>query len=203
MAWIRLNPATVVESGAIIAAIYVVATSIRNQSFLFSTQGAHGLLSASLVALCVTYFTISHSLKGRATWVERIAISMASLMSSIFIYEALYSVGFLNISQYIGFWGVPYWSDILKQSGINGVITATAGYLMLFMFQFTGIRYMRMSKWFLIDLAASLTVFSIWIIIGYPQYFETDGATQLAAFIINSASKFPVYLLPATLYIGD
>lgn len=199
--------AEVTEYGAVGVAAYIAIRSIVLGSWLFNNQGPHGILAATMVSLFLAYAVVSRCLKVKgAGSVERMAISAATTLSAIELYELFYNGGFLTLRSFL--WlgnSLPFLSILVQQ---NTVLTIL-GFLVLFFLMFSGIRFMRLNRVFYADLVLSVVVFGAWIAVGYPQFFgngcpnyvDCHPPYALQGYLFNTATKFLIDLLPATLYL--
>lgn len=196
-----------VEYCAVGIGIYLALRSVWERTWLFDSSGPHGILSATMISLFFAYAAVSRCLRVLGAGpVERMAIAAATTLAAIELYELFYNGGFLTVTSFL--WlgnSFPYLSVLVQGS----TILTVAGFLVLFLLMFTGIRYMRLNRFFYTDLALSLLTFGLWIAVGYPQFFGNGCPNYtnchppyaLEGYLFNSVSKFFVDLLPATLYV--
>ena len=163
--------------------------------------GIGGFFWTSWIAFALVYLGVAVFLRiNRVPTSEAFIISLTSVISMIWLYEILYHFSFWNAWNY---GRVPY--VFLKDNAIfinYGLIALTA---------LSGYRYMKLNKWALLAVAATVSLWLFWMTIGYPQYefpslLYTFGALPRLvmsdphawAFPLNSITKFllsSVYLL--------
>ncbi len=199
--------AALLEFGSVVLAGYVAIRSLVYGTWFFSPEGPHGILAATMISLFLTYVLVSRCLKLQgAGSIERIAISAAVTLSAIELYELFWNGGWLTTNSFL--W-IANSEPFLGELAQGSVILSAAGFLILFSLMFTGIRYMRLNRVFYADLGLSLIVFSVWIAVGFPQFYgnscpnyqNCNPPYAVEAQVFNAATKFLVDFIPATLFL--
>ncbi len=200
--------------------VFALAVSIINRSWIFTGHA----LTASIVGFALCYLITSRALRPqRDLRMTRIFLSLAVMASGVWLYEIAYHYGW-GVT-WAGFWAEA--STLSINTPMSGSVYPLPWSILMVALVFTGIRYMRLNRWFFLTLALSLITFGLWIAVGYPGYFNpqvwphgdpmldlippgfahsTRGtpAGDVIAFyggLFNSLTKILVSILPATLYV--
>lgn len=162
------------------------------------------ILPASLIAYAACFLTTFYFLGPRVRFLERFMISVSAMISGIWLFETVYHYSW-------GFGGLA--TDLSQLSIAYGGNAPFPIYyaLALILLPLIGSRYMSLNVFLLAILGASITLFGLWLFLGFPQFwcnceFRTFLGSSLpakwtvtAGYILNSAAKL-LCVVPAFLF---
>lgn len=164
-------------------------------------------------SLLLSYFLLRKQAVARS---EAFFFSLASMVSGIWLYEIVdhYAYGpeplsiFIRELERIDFSGTSY--------GSHSIFPLLWSLIMISL-PLSARKYMRVNRYFLFTFVGGLGVFAVWILLGFPQFFEPNWCSSwiphcyaeisypssdrvLVGYLANSVSKLLV-LSPALLFV--
>jgi hypothetical protein len=166
---------------------------------------SHDLMPASVICYAACFVLTLYFLRG-ALLIDRIMISVATMISGIWLYELIYHYMW-------GFSGLP--TDLSRLSiALGGPVPFPIYFCMaLVSLPLLGWRYIRINPVFILVSVASILLFATWSFYGFPQFwcacsYKTVWGTWLPSqtveplgYLFNSLTKI-VCIVPALLFNG-
>ena len=126
------------------------------------------LLPASELAYSSCFFlTLSFLIYRKLDFLESLLISFVTMFSGVILYEIVYHYGF-GLGPLIGdltTFDIQFVSSVHPQFPLLFALVVVCSPLLAW-------KYISMNRPFLIVLSASVALFFVWIIIGYPQFAD-------------------------------
>ncbi len=199
--------------------LFATGVSLLNRSWLFTGSA----LSASMVGFALCYLIASRCMRSQKDLgVQRVFISLAVMVSGVWLFEIAYHYGWLVPISFLQKDLMRF--DINTPQGTNPFPLPWA--FIMVCLAATGIRYMRLNRWFYLCAALAFGTMVFWIAIGYPNYFHPEwwphkpiylqviprefanalrppGSDTIAFWggFMNSLTKVLVSIVPATLFV--
>ena len=150
-----------------------------SQIFLAPVPNAQ-ILYASFLAMGGSFLISFFCLRKQKVGKEAFFLSLASMVSGIWLYELVYHYAygpeplsiFIRELERIDFSGTSYGSY-----SIFPILWS----LIMIALPFAGLKWMKINRYFLMAFAGGFGIFVIWIILGFPQFFAPgwcSGWTQ-------------------------
>lgn len=181
-------------------AFLTIAASVTIYSIIFGTFFFdYPVMSATVIGNSLGVYITIRCLRVRGVGPERIFVGLASAASGLWLYEVCYHYAFM----FAGVPGVLY--AIPKNLLTFNIDTGEGSYfplpwaVLVILLPAVAYRHMKPGSMFVFVLGLSGLTFYLWISAGYPQFF--DG--KFMGTVYNSVTKFLVYILPASLFVGD
>ncbi len=200
----------------LIAALTLVA--VVTHSFLIVGD----TLFASAVSALASLLMAMVFLRRQGVGKERVVMALTSSVSGIWLYELVYHYSYLDYKTNSLATNLSYFIADLKFLTINtdGREFPLIWAIIMISLPLVGYRYMRLNRIFVATLLASLSLFSVWIIVGYPQFtnpqewpvmtpmwflipasyaYTNSPLVMFWAFVFNSATKL-LAVVPSVLF---
>jgi hypothetical protein len=177
-----------------------IAASVTIYSIIFGTFFIdYPVMSATVVGNSLGVYITIRSLRIRGMGPERVFVGLASAASGLWLYEACYHYAFMFAGVTEVLYAIPRNLLTFNINTGEGSYFPLPWAILVILLPAVAYRHMRMGSTFVFVLGLSGLAFSLWISAGYPQFF--DG--KFMGTVYNSVTKFLVYILPASLFVGD
>jgi hypothetical protein len=181
-------------------AFLTIAASVTIYSIILGTFFIdYPVMSATVVGSSLGVYITIRSLRIRGVGPERIFVGLASAASGLWLYEACYHYAWIFAGRTEALYAIPRNLLTLNINTGESSFFPLPWAIIMILLPAVAYRHIRMGRMSMTVLGLSVLTFFLWISAGYPQFF--DG--EFMGTVYNSVTKFLVYILPASLFVGS